>query len=77
MKPDRDERFASFMARVDSLQHELRSMFSYEVKPDDIMAVMQQGITNDMQPTFHHMLQEGKSIIDIRKAMIAIEVTKL
>ena len=60
MKPDKDERFASFMARKDSLQYELRSMFSYEVKPNDILAVMQQGITDDMQPTFHHMLQGGK-----------------
>ena len=77
MKPDEDERFDSFMARVDSLQYELRSMFSYEVKPNDILAVMQQGITDDMQPTFHLMLQEGKSIIDIRKVMVVIEVTKL
>ena len=49
MKPDRDERFGSFMARVDALQHELQSMFSYEVNSDDILAVMQQGITDEME----------------------------
>ena len=76
LKPDKNERFGSFMARVDSLQHELSSMFSYDVRVDDIIAVMQQGITDEMRPTFHHMLQEGKSVTDIRKAMIAIEVTR-
>ena len=60
LKPDKDERFGSFMARVDSLQHELKSMFSYEVNVEDVLAVMQQGIVEDMKPTFHHMLQEGK-----------------
>ena len=72
-----DEQFSVFVTRLDAARYELYTLFNHVIQDDEYLAVLQKGLSRDMMPSYHIMLQSNKSVHEIKQAMIDIEVTTL
>ena len=74
MRPKHGEKLASFFARIDSERSSLSNMFKHILSDDDIFSIIQQSIPKEFLFTYMEMQNQKKSLMEVRRAMIALEI---
>ena len=74
LRPRSGEKLSGFFARLDIERSTLMNMFKHQLSDDDIFSIIQQSIPKEFMYTYMEMQNQKKSLAEVRKAMIALEI---